>query len=363
MLFALQAWLWGVIILICERHHINYQFVLDADPRTVLTHQQVFLVSAIITVVVVFTLLLYVALIVYTDVPAGIFHLLMFLTLLVAAIWPFQHLYYHTRAYLWRTFRDVSIAPLLIVTFRQAFMGDMLTSLIRSMQDFAYSLCFYTTSDFYRTDPGICSSSKTLSVFEYILAFLPFYFRFAQSLRRYHDNPGTKLHLLNALCLFATMLSIAFNMVALHQPLSSRKAWIYVWATFAIISSLANWAWDTVVHWGLFLSQSKQYPLRDVSLFAPWVYWTAIIVNFFLRLTWIFTISPKAFGFDFPMPFFLMGTAVLELLRRAMWAVLRLEHEHVAKYALNHLDFKSTFVHMFSFLYHVLESCFYCLFF
>jgi hypothetical protein len=31
-----------------------------------------------------------------------------------------------------------------------------------------------------------------------------------------------------------------------------------------------------------------------------------------------------------PQPFFLFGVALLEVARRALWAVLRLEHEHLA---------------------------------
>ena len=77
----------------------------------------------------------------------------------------------------------------------------------------------------------------------------------------------------------------------------------------------------------------------------------------FLRITWVVTISPcvvhkslpticvtlvpisrpisflpmrsTAFGLNFPQPFFLLGISLLEVMRRALWAIIRLEQEHV----------------------------------
>ena len=45
-LLALQAWLWGVVVWVCEAHHINYVFVLNADTRTALRHQHALMVRA-----------------------------------------------------------------------------------------------------------------------------------------------------------------------------------------------------------------------------------------------------------------------------------------------------------------------------
>jgi hypothetical protein len=45
-LLALQAWLWGVVVWVCEAHHINYVFVLNADTRTALRHQHALMVRS-----------------------------------------------------------------------------------------------------------------------------------------------------------------------------------------------------------------------------------------------------------------------------------------------------------------------------
>lgn len=194
-LLASAGWLWGGVVAVCERVHINHRFVIDADPRTALTAQQIFLLSSLLMVIIVFSLLLYVSLVVYTDALAGILHLVMFLALVVMAVWPFRHLVYDTRAWLWRTLRDALIAPFISVTFRAAFVADFLTSLVRSIQgpyaestvsrvdsnsifistlffsisllglergaDLTYSFCFYTTSDFYSVDPHVRAYTLT----------------------------------------------------------------------------------------------------------------------------------------------------------------------------------------------------------
>jgi hypothetical protein len=68
--------------------------------------------------------------------------------------------------------------------------------------------------------------------------------------------------------------------------------------------------------------------------FRVQVYYSAILIDFVLRLAWIVTLTPSSFGLDFPQPFFLLGVAMWEVVRRCMWAVLRLEHEHLVKYVM-----------------------------
>ncbi len=40
-LFIFTAWMWAAVVYACQQAHVNYVFVLDADPRTALNYQQV----------------------------------------------------------------------------------------------------------------------------------------------------------------------------------------------------------------------------------------------------------------------------------------------------------------------------------
>ena len=68
----------------------------------------------------------------------------------------------------------------------------------------------------------------------------------------------------------------------------------------------------------------------DLSCLFIWqTYVIAMVVNLVLRVAWILTISPGFFGINFQRPYFLLLVALLEIFRRALWNVLRIEHEHV----------------------------------
>ncbi len=83
--------------------------------------------------------------------------------------------------------------------------------------------------------------------------------------------------------------------------------------------------WD----WGL--GNRKHRFLREKLLYPVWVYYFAIVANLALRLMWAFTISPATVGIVGAEKEFLFATilAGIEICRRAMWNMLRLENEQL----------------------------------
>ena len=98
---------------------------------------------------------------------------------------------------MWETLRDTVLAPFSgAVMFHHFFIADFVTSLVRALQDTAYSLCFYFTGEFIAADSlptapiSSCITSITYIVFAYVLALLPYYWRLMQCVRRYRDDPA-----------------------------------------------------------------------------------------------------------------------------------------------------------------------------
>ena len=58
-------------------------------------------------------------------------------------------------------------------------------------------------------------------------------------------------------------------------------------------------------------------------------YYFAMLSNFFLRITWVFTISPTSYGIPIPSDYFRSIIYALEILRRQQWNLYRLENEHL----------------------------------
>ncbi len=76
------------------------------------------------------------------------------------------------------------------VMFHHFFIADFVTSLVRALQDTAYSLCFYFTGEFIAADALPTSPHCETSMFAYVLALLPYYWRLMQCVRRYRDDPA-----------------------------------------------------------------------------------------------------------------------------------------------------------------------------
>ncbi|KAG0369636.1 hypothetical protein BGZ54_009368 [Gamsiella multidivaricata] len=96
--------------------------------------------------------------------------------------------------------------------------------------------------------------------------------------------------------------------------------------------SLYTYSWDVYMDWGLFRfgrhgGGAYGHPFLRAELVYPhqWVYYLAIVLNFFGRFAWVLRLAPfkiNAFALSFIM-------ALIEVLRRWIWNFFRLENEHL----------------------------------
>lgn len=106
---------------------------------------------------------------------------------------------------------------------------------------------------------------------------------------------------------------------------------------FVIINSFYSFYWDVSKDWDLSLFSSSrernnpEHPFglrRNRYFHAKQMYYTAIVIDFFLRCTWSVKLSPHLDHFnDLEGGIFLME--FLEVIRRWMWIFLRVETEWV----------------------------------
>jgi hypothetical protein len=92
------------------------------------------------------------------------------------------------------------------------------------------------------------------------------------------------------LSLSPLLLSIAVLIVFSHQCTCRICVFFFCYFSLALTTR-------THQDWGLFQYPSPHFPLRAALLFPAWFYYAAIATDFVLRLSWIITISPHAFGF------------------------------------------------------------------
>ena len=137
-----------------------------------------------------------------SEAPAKILPIIFLSVLIVRSVVPPGR-----RGRFWSTLKFTVMSPFHRVRFRDAFIGDVLTSMVRPMQDILFALSYYVTviwgsvtGKYGLSESGrILEGSFTLhNVLLPSAALLPLWWRFLQTLRQAYDEDKRWPHLGNA---------------------------------------------------------------------------------------------------------------------------------------------------------------------
>ena len=118
------------------------------------------------------------------DPHSGVYAVLLFTATLATLLLPFPR-----GALLLRSARRLLLSPFVSTYLWDAFVADAVTSLVKPLVDFAYSLCFIGSGEWLYASHGVCLSSPLIGTYVTpILCALPLWIRFMQNLRVYHDT-------------------------------------------------------------------------------------------------------------------------------------------------------------------------------
>ncbi|CAM9166336.1 unnamed protein product, partial [Ectocarpus fasciculatus] len=239
------------------------------------------------------------------------------------------------------------------VTFRDGYVADILTSLVRVYLSIFFA-CTYTIGLIYfafSSEPGAISTVHLSEMdqqvrnnlwFRYLLlpitTLLPLMIRLMQCLLRAVETGQRWPH-------FGNALKYATCAIVVAQGLFDREVQHETyWLVCLFFVTIYQFAWDIVMDWGLLTWSRADNALRIRSsryIGPNWVYYVAIIVNFLLRFAWILTLiqldvtnteeevgdrkDKYIFVFDYLHPV----AAGLEIFRRMMWGIFRVEFEQI----------------------------------
>ena len=331
----LLEWGWGCNLYIWDKYRVNYLALLELDPRTTMTYTEVFDEATTASMMFLANFLMYFK-ILRQDfppfIPAGYFPILLFLYMLYKLLpWVGQG-----RSVVWSAFCQVVLSPFGRVSFLTVYTGDILTSLVKPIIDWCYTLCFLVTLEWVddTVKDEVCFNSR---LFNYVaiplLSALPLWFRFMQCLRRYTDTRKRWPHLANAAKYALSHSVVLFG--AFHHTLQDSKAgdtYRVYWIVSLVISSLYSYIWDIFMDFGL--GSRRHHGLRDQLMYPNRaVYYIAIVADLFLRFAWSLTLVPRGDNAPFApsvIVYLQPLLAIGEVTRRCMWGALRLEYEHIA---------------------------------
>lgn len=196
-----------------------------------------------------------------SDAPAKILPLIFLSVLIFRSFFPPGR-----RGRFWSTMKFTCMAPFHKMRFRDSFVGDILTSLVRPCQDVLFALSYYVTV-IYGTVSGKYGLSECGDILEssWILhnvvlpscALLPLWWKFLQTLRECYDSGKRWPALGNAFKYLTASLVILYGMT---HPEDRRSPWWLV--CFALACMYQIW-WDTQIDWELFVVAPRQDETMD----------------------------------------------------------------------------------------------------
>lgn len=204
--------------------------------------------------------------------------------------------------------------------------------------DLEYTICIYATGNIIDSNENTwtsdskphayetCGNGSSVFVFwRVLLSLLPYYLRLMQSLRSYYGSRRLK-YLFNALKYF---MSMTVGILATTKQLYPEVTYlITVWLYVSVVTTLYCLYWDVIMDWGLGDFNAEHFFLRssDTLFFPPYAYYCAILLDAFFRLGWAIYISP---GNMVLQQHFILLLGCVELVRRFVWSIFRVEWEHV----------------------------------
>eukprot|EP00727_Mastigamoeba_balamuthi_P000280 m51a1_g10249 hypothetical protein (746) ;mRNA; r:50683-54195 len=336
-LAILLVWMWGVDLYICIRTGLNYVFLFNFDPRKHKTNYlRLFEIAACLTVVWLLALVLYL----FSCSPpkptpffGRVWPPLWPLILWCICIVLFVAYQISARLSFIRELVRIFLAPLFRMRFRDSFIADQLVSLSIIWQDIVFSICFYT-SDAWSHE---CRCLHANAYLKSLVTIIPSFLRMVQCFRQHYDNAErwwVPTKVLGNAGKYSS--SIVVSVLSALRSKTKYDALTWVWLVAVVINTVYNFSWDISQDWGLMKRGNTVRPLlRDVLVFRPpALYYCAMGLDLLLRLMWTLTISPGTILLVSKMRMDVLMTiiAAVEIFRRGMWNVFRIENEHVHQF-------------------------------
>lgn len=336
----LASWCWGMNVYVWSTYRINYMYLLELDANTSLSAASVFRRSLDATIIFLINFILFFK--ANRDelgqagsgirwsffFPGGLF--------LFVLVQFFRAIFYN-RMFWAKAILQTLISPFGKVNFQTAYVGDVMTSMVKVCIDCAYTFCWLGHGWWF---PGGLShdakSSQCTNEWSFkavivpIISALPLWLRFMQNIRRYWETHQRFPALANAGKYAMAQSVVLLNIIQSNftgQPVAFQAIWILI----VCVSTLYAFAWDITQDWNLLAPGSAKLRRRRM-LPRPWFYYCAAVVDFFLRFGWTMTylgVEGGPLKGDIFQLYLNPSLAAAELLRRMMWSWFRLENEHL----------------------------------
>lgn len=325
------VWLWGFNVWIWTHYRVNFVHIFQFDPRTRLTHRDIWSEASNLTIIFFLNLMAYLFCRNHGwEIGDYLFSTGLFLWFLAKGLLPWPFSKWKTRRYFLRRLWNTIIAPWGPCQFADVYVADVLTSMNKLFVDLFTAVCFLLSTPDKRASGVIVGASIKWFVVP-IMAGLPFYWRFSQCMGRFWETGDRWPHLANG-GKYLTAHTVTI-MGGFHTFLSHSTGWSHfrtVWLCVSLLSAAYAYLWDVFMDWGLGRGKGIHFLLRENRSYPTHWYYFALFSNLFLRLSWTITILPFSSNpywvSDSAYDIWISPTLIfLELFRRFQWGIFRVD--------------------------------------
>lgn len=291
------------------------------------------------------------------------FPLVVFILLMLQASIPWSK-----RSSFWKVVFMTVEAPRHTVTFRDGIVGDIITSVVRPLQDIAFTFFYIVSglqgwwSSMYTIGEAAAPIERSWLLHNVVLPacmISPLWMRFMQCLRQCYETRQRWPYLGNAM---KYMIAAEVAMFGAFDPAKKKT---FFWIASFVAATLYQIFWDVFYDWELFCvkineeegedeysgigsyehhrdqyySKRKKWfkvSLRKTRLYSRRsLYYVIFSINFLLRFFWMLSFIPYDHlsrsgelveQFSIGIQHYLMPMiAVAEIVRRTLWGLLRVE--------------------------------------
>jgi len=255
----------------------------------------------------------------------NIIGLVLFLATVVTVLIPLKSFILDMKFALFKLLIRCCGAPFTSVAFVHILAADCFTSFNKVNLDLINSFCWVYAGGWRDSGTTAISDCNFSTFWNAVIMAFPYYLRFMQCLKRYYITGLVFPNIFNAFKYFLSILTIILSNFFIEYPTLAVPFWVIGFTSF-----FYNNYWDNYNDWGLWRRwDSQKRFLRTRLTFTTRFYYTVMILNFFLRLNSMGTLLPVSVVTNmFANPnLFLLLMQALEITRRFLWAIIRIEHE------------------------------------
>jgi len=361
----LVLWCLGFVAKACDKADINHMFILRSDPKCRVTSEWFFSRASMLTALWIITFGVYVIDYKWEVVPTvwsktgfnrrSSGHFVLYPSILLACtvagfLMPSAICRNRYKCGVLHSVGRIVAAPLFPVDFGDNIVGDVLTSLAKPMQDIPEALCYLFQSHPQTEDMlqrfahyGHTCNEAAMQWLLPLIAGLPYLWRGLQCLRRYRDSVANKNMDITHLFNFGKYMA-CLGVVLAGAICPTR---IGIIAVVSVVATAYAGFWDIAIDGGLgyddlvsrytgddMLEQNGQsgQTRKPGRCLSRRVYWACIILDILLRCTWVFTLMPPHVITKHLVRRVVWVCVIssAEVVRRGMWAVLRIENEQIS---------------------------------